>query len=561
MKVKIPRELAGVLFPKVLTIELNDFDIALFLPSLYFKILGGGRTRAKRVNDPEAIGKYIDSLAKHSALEGFHTPDGRRVLERLVRTSLITTGKVGRAKRGEQILAMAPYTLLTCKPGFPGESRRQRGADTFIYHTLRKKLGADESLRELMHRFFGRGAVIARLPKITGTYDGQTELDLLTRLMLAFLDGFEVTSVTLVGASLDRTAPSSCPAQSDTLADDVLRYLFAYCELMPAQALTQYLMALIQLELFMYTLRLVHGVNALVRNPNTLPAAMLPHFEPSEPEIYLDFTGMSNGLSQHMAVACVRRDIEAYQQFLSSNILLRQLDRYAEKLMRTPWQQADVKQVLGGHTAGPQYLQGLLLLREGSTKVYIEAAASSDEDSIREANNPSKDETEPEELEWLNTMVADAKTNVDRVIGLLAEGQRAQALSHFLSWFAGAGGLTKASGILSGVQKNRRSWRYAPGNDLLAVLVQLAAARQIEPNSEQKVPQAMSLRDFLAFLEHRFGILIDRPPAPFSGAEYVAAARDNLRAMLVRLRQMGVFTDLSDDFTVQRLHPPYADTK
>ena len=43
----------------------------------------------------------------------------------------------------------------------------------------------------------------------------------------------------------------------------------------------------------------------------------------------------------------------------------------------------------------------------------------------------------------------------------------------------------------------------------------------------------------------------------FQGAEYVAAAQDNLRAMLRRLRQMGVFRDLSDDFTVQRLTPPY----
>ena len=65
-------------------------------------------------------------------------------------------------------------------------------------------------------------------------------------------------------------------------------------------------------------------------------------------------------------------------------------------------------------------------------------------------------------------------------------------------------------------------------------------------------------KDFLRFLEERFGILVDRPPSPFEGAEYIAAARENLRAMLRRLRQMGIFRDLSDDFTVQRLHPPYA---
>jgi len=70
--------------------------------------------------------------------------------------------------------------------------------------------------------------------------------------------------------------------------------------------------------------------------------------------------------------------------------------------------------------------------------------------------------------------------------------------------------------------------------------------------------QSIRLQEFLRFLEERFGTLVDRPPAPFEGAEYTAAARDNLRAMLRRLRQMGIFRDLSDDFTVQRLHPPYA---
>jgi len=557
MKIKIPRELAGVLFPKVLTIELNNFDIDLFLPALYFKILGGGRSRARKLNDPEAIGKYIDSLASHSSLEGFHAPDRRRVLERLVRTSLITTGKAGRSKRDGQILVVTPYSLLACKPGFPTQSTRQRGADTFIYRVLHQKVGDDKYLRDLMKRFFGQGITFDPPLDLSGTYDGHSELDIMTRLSIAFLDGFEPTNV---GMLKEKVVPPACPALANELAEDMVSYLNAYSALMPAQALTQYLMALINVELFIYTLKLVHAVNALVREPSVLPCAMDKSFIPSQPEIYLDFTGISNEPSQQMAAACVRRDIEAYQQFLSSNILLRQLDRYAEK-MRTPKQRADVEQVLGGHTAGPEYLQGLLLLREHPININIQAAASTDEDSIRDANNPSKEETEPEELEWLKTMVADAETNVDRVIRLLAEGQRAQALSDFMSWFAGAGGLTKASGILSGVPKNRRSWRYAPGNDLLAVLVQLAAARKIEPNSEQKVPQAMSLRDFLAFLEHRFGILVDRPPAPFSGAEYVAAARDNLRAMLVRLRQMGVFTDLSDDFTVQRLHPPYADTK
>jgi hypothetical protein len=121
--------------------------------------------------------------------------------------------------------------------------------------------------------------------------------------------------------------------------------------------------------------------------------------------------------------------------------------------------------------------------------------------------------------------------------------------------------MMKPHGALKGTKKNRRSWRYEPSNDLLAVLVQLAAARLAPSNQLNDggvILPEIRLVDFLAFLETRFGILIDRPPSQFSGAEYAAAARENLRAMLARLRQMGMFNDLSDDFTVQRLRPPYA---
>jgi hypothetical protein len=135
-------------------------------------------------------------------------------------------------------------------------------------------------------------------------------------------------------------------------------------------------------------------------------------------------------------------------------------------------------------------------------------------------------------------------------------------------WFVGVGGLSKPHGVLRGTVRSRASWRYAPSNDLLAVLVQLAAARAMtdSPAEGERALEAheeghlspIRLQEFLGFMRGRFGIVVGRPPAPFGGADYAAAARENLRAMLGRLRQMGIFRDLSDDFTVQRLEPPYA---
>src|SRR6185437_14216789 len=119
-----------------LTIELNSFDVDLLLPALFFRILANGKQRARVVNKPERIAEFVEALSNHSALDGFQDPDSLRVLDRLVRTELITVGKVGRGHKGEQILTVAPYTILTHKTGFPRESSRVRGVDTFLYQIL-----------------------------------------------------------------------------------------------------------------------------------------------------------------------------------------------------------------------------------------------------------------------------------------------------------------------------------------------------------------------------------------------------------------------------------------
>ena len=560
MKIKLPKDIVGVKFPRVCIIEMNNFDIDLFLPALFFTILAEGRGKARQTNNPKAIAKFVNSLAQHPTLEGFDDIEGRKVLERLARTALITTGGVGRSGIGEQITSIVPYTLLAYKPGFPVEGSRLRGADTFIYQVLRDLVGTDDTLRKFVKMVFGKGVDIGNIHELGGTYDGKTQLDTLTRLSIALLDGFENTRPAIRGR--EKNSPSPCPVLVRELATDLYRYLFAHYDSMPTQAFTHHLLILINFELFNYTLKLVHAVNELVQNPDTLPASMRDSPEISPPQLYLDFTESPSGYSQEMAKACVRRDIEAYQQFLTSTLLLRQLDRYVEDLKRGPRRRADIEKVLQSGISGADYLQGLLLLRNDPIiGLTIDASARHDEDRIREANTNEGEENDPESLSWLDAIVDTAEGDVERVVSLLVESQRENAIQHFIQWYWGVGGMKKPQGVLRGSILSRKSWRYAPTNDLLAVFVQLAAARISVPsnqNGNEQDVQPIRLREFLQFLEERFGILVDRPPSLFEGAEYAAAARENLRAMLRRLRQMGIFRDLSDDFTVQRLHPPYA---
>ncbi|MBE3566494.1 MAG: hypothetical protein IMW90_12290 [Thermogemmatispora sp.] len=563
MKVKLPKELRGVRFSLVLPIELNDFDVDLLLPLLFFSILAGGRGRSGMKNDPGTISLYSDRLSQHPAVEGFADPEGRRLLERLVRTALITVGRVGRGHKDEQITSIVPYNLLCYKPGFPEKSSRLRSADLFLYQALRSCKENDQNLRQFFEEIFGRGVKLGKAGDLGGEYDGTTEVDTLTRLSLAFLDGFESIKP---GLRREKDAHSgACPGLTYELAADLVQYMSAYHRAMPMPAFIHHLLILINFELFIYTLKVVYAVNALVAQPESLPPAMGEPPAPSPPALYVDFTGQP-GPSQEMAHACVRRDIEAYQSFLSANLLLRQLQSYVEQLRRNSRRRALIDGLLGDATAGPLYLQRLLMLRDQSS-IYadIEAHASHDIDRIFEEN---KDPEEPESTlatKYLDELLASAESDLDGLVILLKEGQR-DATQNFVHWYWSTGGLKRAEGLLRGQLKYRPSWQYAPTNDLLAVLVQLAAARLsgsengLNGDQSNHGPMPIRLQDFLRFLDERFGLLVDRPPAPFVGAEYTAAAQENLRAMLRRLRQMGIFRDLSDDFTVQRLHPPYAAT-
>jgi hypothetical protein len=204
----------------------------------------------------------------------------------------------------------------------------------------------------------------------------------------------------------------------------------------------------------------------------------------------------------------------------------------------------------------------LLLQSHPDFGPLLEASARTDENRIRQENSPGNTDDEQEDLSWLDKVTSAADTDIGRVVALLAEGQIKKAQS-FVQWYRGVGGLTKPHGVLAGTPANRHSWRYAPSNDLLAVLVQLAAtciASDCGPDNVATRLAPFRLQEFLDFLNRRFGILIDRPPDSFQGADYAAAARDNLRAMQSRMRQMGIFRDLSDDFTVQRLTPPYSNS-
>jgi len=150
---------------------------------------------------------------------------------------------------------------------------------------MRDQMRGDVPLRAFFERVFGHGVRVQGGALPGGMYDGHAEIDTLTRLSLCLLDGFQN-----VGARKpkDRIPSEPMPAYANAMARDLRRYLQAYHDKMPVEALTHHFKALVSVELFIYTLKLFHGLPALVSDASVLPVAMREQLQSSPPEIYLE---------------------------------------------------------------------------------------------------------------------------------------------------------------------------------------------------------------------------------------------------------------------------------
>jgi hypothetical protein len=269
----------------------------------------------------------------------------------------------------------------------------------------------------------------------------------------------------------------------------------------------------------------------------------------ARPDLYVAFTRERGGLSDDLARACVDQHLEELRRFLTSSMRLRTLDRFASTMPHiTSW--------LYGHPTPEQ----LKFLTELSDDMAVQARAQMEVEQIRhESNRAAQSDTERDEVaafvdEVLRATEGDA---VDAAVHLLVSAQETRAVQNMVSWYWSVGGIRQPFGLLAGNLRGRRNWRYAMSDDLLAALVRLAMiGSDGQRYGDEQLRDRLRLRDFLACLEVQYGIIVGRPPAFLDDARARSAASANLTAMKRRLRQMGYFEALSDDFTAQYLTTP-----
>lgn len=548
MKLVLPKPSRGLLFDRLLPIEMNEFDVDRLLPSLFYLVVTNGSQRKDRVNPATELDRYVSALAGHPRMRGFDTEEGRRLLDRWLRASVIRVSRVGSIRGSEQIEHVLPLTLLAYKTGLPAETSRQRRVHTFLYKILIDALGdsatgppAAAQLRALFKVAFGGGVEIDSGPAFDGRYDGKKELDLHVLLTVLYLDGFQPTPARMKDA-LDRRS-TALPAAALDLAEDLLGYLKAWAGRVPSLALTNGLAALIGVGLFSYTRRLAYAANALVQTGRMGATA---------PPMYVDFTRQRGSASEEMARAAVERDLEEVGVFYENAVLLRTLERFAST-------RPELRDRLDSLDT-PQYLEFLVGLVDHAR---IEARAEVEIESIQqETLEACETDADREDATGLfRAMEVRYPEPVRRAAKLLALAQEQRGVQKHMQWYWSIAGLRKPYGILAGTVRGRRNWRYAMSDDLLSTLVQVAMLEQGGPNAPGVIRPRIRLSEFLEFLERRYGILVNRPPDFLDTAATRSGATANVAALRARLRQMGYFEALSDDFSAQYLRIPQAEVR
>jgi hypothetical protein len=125
-------------------------------------------------------------------------------------------------------------------------------------------------------------------------------------------------------------------------------------------------------------------------------------------------------------------------------------------------------------------------------------------------------------------------------------------VSNQVQWFHSTGGIAKNYGFLNGTLRGRSTWRYAPSDETLTTLLMMCFVQDDGKRTARRLP----IQELLLRLEKRFGILIDRPPAVFDSADSRAGAAENQLAFAQRLKLLGCFESLSDDFSAQFVRQP-----
>jgi len=171
----------------------------------------------------------------------------------------------------------------------------------------------------------------------------------------------------------------------------------------------------------------------------------------------------------------------------------------------------------------------------------------------------SKDEESAEFVTFLQNIEDNYANNpLLGLVNVIMEDIGENAKSGLRKYLLSVGGLKESKDvenvwIISGNQKRTETWRYDISDSILTTLLHLTF---LDDHGKKLKKGNLELAEVINRLKNRFGVLVAGVPSEIATLQENDSARENLTYFKKRLRQLGWFENLSDDFEAQLVTRP-----
>lgn len=535
--------------PKISYLDFKFLEMDRVLTALFARLAHNGYPSRLRRRADLSVEAFVDEFLEHPEwFSGFNLH--RDVLERWVETHLMDV--VNRGKANQAVAAPRPLHGFTYRFRNPKHSR-DYGAAQHIYEMLhRARQGTGDKALEHLDAFFFQGH-----DRVTGRMADDVTLDVETQALLRLLNQVEDAPDT---RDTRESYPPLCVGAADLLAEDILRILF-YQRFIPRSVMVEYLKTLIAFHLALYHLRLFKLLPALVKrkggDPICMPSACPmnprhmtdPHGDcPYRVGLLLDVAGQPDTPIAKLAEQSADTHYRRIPGFVKAYYATRKLDEFALDMVRRG---KLTKPASGVFTIGE-----VLQLLDPAHKAELEKFFGQRVYGLIQDATGSPDADLDPELKAVTEMgLSDFDTYIEMLVALRGPFHR-QYITECIDSLL----MKNRPGALIAQGRTRSApRRFVMDSKLLEVLLQIAV---LQPGGAMGYHTGrLRVDELLTFLRERYGLYIDQlPKGDAFGQATIAdrrALRDNSKAFVSRLREIGFYQDLSDAYVSQTVTPRY----
>jgi len=547
----------------VMPILFNDTDLNRMFALLFERCVKKGLINPPRTKKDFAENgelnletSLIPKLSENPKMQGFNSSDGREILLHWIRTSIIEFTTEGKTGKGEQIDYMRFLNIAGYRSGLPKSENRSstRNIDTTIFRSLVsyvKKLPDCEKPLQEIHEKVTRTSLAqgvdfepAKQPWEKPVFNEVDVIDINTLLQLRLLEHFEVKAMRAAkpsNASSPELDVDSIPFNKPLidLAKDFFHITCSFAEVSAPELLSMYKSIFV---LRLYRLPILLATNLQAASDG------IQH-QVNSHQMFFDFTRSKNSSAYKLANESVLTDISKSSSIIrhfvtlneARNMVLKNKSREADLIKLSPDEQVSYLYNYAKSEAASDKASEVV---DEMQKIHEEAGSEGEESlaAILELENENR---------------------FEQLVNLILLDVQKGGLDGVRKWLSTVGGLREAVNansvaILAGESRAVSTWHYSMSDSVLNTLMYLCF---LNDNGSIIDRSEIALSDVLGKLRDRYGILINEPPLGFDSPEHHAAADENFTAFKARIKQLGWFAGLSDDFDAQYISRPSGDKK